>query len=323
MSYTVTLLLFFERFWNPATHPRFSKGSKGGGKFKPKSGVDVPNLKQPKVTRKSIKPSPSPTSKIVKILPKSKDLIPTHTGTNFNAYAPPEDNTFISPKSGTITKAPHDPEVALTTAKTTAKKLGFDPNKVSVRTDDHVFELDGKKCTSSGLYYKNKGTIEIFPHRISPGKIDGVVAHEIMHHKWGLVYDEYRAQENEIVDLAYSAKNKKKKPNPVLSPDDTPRPPYDKQFPVYNALCKYFNDSEEAERLKDEDGCSSYSLDCWAEHNKSKNTLKLDSAVSETLSEMARLDLETNGKFNDISRLQKGGVWRDFYDSVNTLYDDL
>ncbi len=74
--------------------------------------------------------------------------------------------------------------------RTISKYLGYDPDKIHIRHDDHKFEVDGKKYYAAGLAYTKDGSgkIELFPHRIKEGSIIGITAHEVMHHKWQTVF---------------------------------------------------------------------------------------------------------------------------------------
>src|SRR5205085_2405582 len=131
-----------------------AKGSKGGGKFAPKGGTDIPRdpktitkpNKLPVVTKPNRVPSlrkPSPTAKILKQLPRTSQPKTKNVG-QFAFTIPPE-----KPQSSGIgldtPNNNYNAKEILSHARSVVESLGYDPRKVSIKVKDLEFVLDGKK----------------------------------------------------------------------------------------------------------------------------------------------------------------------------------
>jgi hypothetical protein len=216
-------------------------------------------------------------------------------------------------------------EYIMKKSKDTAIKLGYSADLVHRRDDESTFVLGGRQRYAAGLAYtkgEEKGRIDIFPHRLDPLSVVGVTAHEIMHHKWQAVWDKYTQEKERVTNLAASHMTRV---NPVISPDDSLKPPYDKQFPVYNAIHPLMGGGKDYFQMIEEDGVSQYSEDYWKEYQNSKgdSSTFLRSAFHETLAEIAKQDIETNGE--DLKRRirLREGPWGKLYNAVNELYASM
>ena len=256
---------------------------------------------------------------------------------DFNPYhepgGSPEGGRFASGpggggESGSETQVPEGHHrTMLAKARAVAVKHGYDPAKIINGPDkspERDFTLNGKQYKAAGLAYikDGSGKIKLFPTALSADTVEGVTVHEIMHHKWEAVNNAYLAEYKAVNALASPHSYKQ---NPVMGPDDTLKPPYDAQFPIYTRLREYIHGPVWL-TMMDEDGCSSYSEEYWKQTSY-QQAGSLGSAVHETLAELARLEHESikDGKGSYIDRVirLREGPWGKFYKAVNETYDEL
>ena len=226
------------------------------------------------------------------------------------------------PETGTRIPEGHAKRM-LARAREVATKQGYPAEMIKMgaeKAPDREFELNGKKYMAAGLAHITdspgappKGTIRIFPTALSEDTVEGVTVHEIMHQKWQTVFDAYKSEKKAMHKLAdpHSYKD-----NPVMNIDDTLKPPYDKQFPIYTKLHEFI-DGATWEKLRKFDGITSYSTQWWGAAEA--RDAGMNQAVHETLAEMARIEAEFPEGFNDV----RGSSWDRFYKAVKEIYKEL
>jgi hypothetical protein len=220
-------------------------------------------------------------------------------------------------ESGNKTFAEADHDEVVKAVKEAAVAQGYDPYSVSVTTVGRQFELNGKQYNYAGAAYHDTGKIVIFDtqeNNLSPGTIPGLMAHEIMHQKFHAYMDDFREEQNKVMEFSRSVPNRSG-PGGVdqfMKADGTLREPYDKQFPLYQEYVKLV-DLNYA-KLQKEDGCSPYSTEWWTAVKTFGSGLGPDVAYHETLAEMARLHLqvateEARHRAFVAEHLARGGEW--------------
>jgi hypothetical protein len=242
--------------------------------------------------------------------------------TKFNPY-----HVLHGPEGGQFTSGDGDAtldstrsQVVLMAAQDTAKKLGFDPNKIAVNEGEHPFALNGKNYQAAGLAYLDgpkAGTIELFPRQIGTGATPAITAHEIMHQKFRAYLDDYRTQrEGAIKDVDIKMRG-----NGMLDEAGARR------YPLYQEHTRITDDLHQMMR---DDGVSSYSRDWWNAQEAGKATL--NQAIHETLAEIGALQQTTTlANMTHIARAapnEEGQAflyvkplsqqWKDLYASVNS-----
>jgi hypothetical protein len=180
-----------------------------------------------------------------------------------------------------------------------AASVGFDPEKVIATDATYQFEVDGRKMLAAGTYSPSRGAVYVYQGQATPDFLPGLMAHEIMHHKWQVVnaaYDAEREQVSEAVKASDYAKL-----DEIMYPSGILREPYDKKWPIYQAMESAMHGYERErdvgmssfDAFRESDGVSDYSLAYWKDAKVGKATVDL--AINETLAEMARLKQEKGG----------------------------
>ena len=148
-----------------------------------------------------------------------------------------------------------------------AKKLNFDPAKISISHEDNEFTLNGAKRMAAGIA-KPTGEAVIYDKHVTPETVAGVAAHEIMHEKYFAFLADYRKE--------YDAMMKDPGPPPdpngqywwqkkggtdaIMNPDGTLKGDYANKYPIYNAYQEITNGNN-WDKMKKLDGVSDYSRD--------------------------------------------------------------
>jgi uncharacterized protein len=201
-------------------------------------------------------------------------------------------------------------------AEATAKLYGFPEDKISFRTDDYMFTVNGMPYTAAGLHHSDTGKIEIFPNEIQdPDTVSGIMAHEIMHHRFDTVMhrrsEEYQAilkEEDPTRDLMHAGTGLLK-------------PPYDKKYPVYQALTEFESgpksEGHNAQSMIERDAISPYAdAYCkeWLKGAESK--VNTPQVYHECLAEIAR-------KHHETGIITGPKPWADFYKLVQKAYRSI
>lgn len=234
-------------------------------------------------------------------------------------------------------------------AKKIAKELGYDPQKVTIGPMDlnYEFEVNGRKMYAAGLAYTHdgrnfpKGTIQIFPAKIpyNLSTLKEIMAHEIMHHKYQSVLDRYyaeRANITAVMDKVRAEGGDEWGRSGVLSASGEPREAYKGRWPVYEKFDPHTPENRsrtDVFKLAENDGVSDYSRLYWDAWKSSVVKRNGESAIHETLAEMAANHIMTGGEKRlsgpigprgGMTMSSTGGdkVWRDLYKTVNQLYKD-
>jgi hypothetical protein len=176
-----------------------------------------------------------------------------------------------------------------------AQQYNYPREKIYMSDDTYTFQLNGRNCKAGGLAFlydneekgRKAGDIVMYGH---PDfnvdlPIRGILAHEIMHQKFHMVMEEWKREVFQWAadhDRPVSFRQK-------VAPADR------NKYPVMAALHSTAIVTD-GKKLAEDDGVSNYSSEYWAEFYRGGeySQEKFNSAVHETLAEIARLD-EENG----------------------------
>lgn len=195
-------------------------------------------------------------------------------------------------------------------ATAVAEKLGYDPAKIRVTTDDKTFMLNGASYHYAGATNLSTGDITLYQPNLAPSAVAGVTAHEIGHGKFEDFFKDYQTERDAVFNESAT----------IMKPDGTLKAPFDEKYPTYQRYEQLFEGN--LARLAKEDGVSEYSRNWWEAVNKGQALAKL--GIHETLAEMTRLEYET-GKVEAPPTLKDNGfltsepspLWKDIYSTVN------
>lgn len=203
-----------------------------------------------------------------------------------------------------------------------ATHLNFDPKKISVldRVADKPNKFGGYTV---GSYHPYKDKITLYSYVLGKEEAAGTIAHEIMHGKFGPVMAQYNKEKAAARVLANHAATDYENANwgvnsPFKKDDVTLKPQYYKQFPTLARLQKLY-ESKPSEMAKG--SVSKYAGLFWDDYKKLGET-SYNTAVNETLAEMASIDYETG-------RLPRRGGgwandrWHELYYAVHALHTKL
>lgn len=168
-----------------------------------------------------------------------------------------------------------------TAADKVAADLGYDASKISVRTDDRKFTLNGQRYDYAGAAHitgNRIGDIELYAKHLTPSTVAEVTAHEIGHQKFQAFMDDYERESQKMTKATTNiAFNSYMKPNGLL------REPYDKQFPLYQKYTEVMTPSV-TETFSKSDGITPYSEEWWKSWKDGVATTP--QAFHETIAEM-------------------------------------
>ncbi len=205
-------------------------------------------------------------------------------------------------------------------ARAAAEKLGYDPNKVIVTTDERTFMLNGQQMNYAGEAELETGRIRLYSNQIMPSQIENIMAHEVEHQKFQTYVNDYQAEAAAMrAATAGIDRGKTAGSDPVMNFDGTLKEPYASQYPLYQEYTRLTADH--AGMVK-EDGVTDYSRQWWEAWNKGK--ARTDQAFHETLAEMASLR-QRNGPNTVILHSATGSTgpsqpsakWAALYDAVD------
>jgi phage-related protein (TIGR01555 family) len=247
--------------------------------------------------------------------------------------ARPSEAISPSQKSGKLSG-----KEVLTRAHEVATKLGYPTEMVKIGAEDdpdRYFTLNGTIHMAAALAHTRPGgsndtpigTIKLYASGLTEKSLDGTVAHEVMHQKWQKVWDQYEKQRDDFFeepDLPDDIEEAKDK-------DGFLKSPYKEKYPIFSELSviMYGGETygENWDRMKKEDGVTAYSKEWWTKWESTESKGALDSAVHETLAEIARLDFESeaagNGSVVDRMLKLKDGPWGALYKAVQKHYEAL
>ena len=194
--------------------------------------------------------------------------------------------------------------------KHVAGVLGYPPEKIVVTSAEHKFRVNGVDYVAAGTAHHDTGEVKLYTANIGSNHSSfvGLVAHEVEHQRFFTVMDAYLKEATEVHQLTAPVQD-------IMHPDGTLKPPYDARFPVYAGWVKTYNGKEMAAQ----DGVSDYSAAYWEGYKV--NQVQIDSAIHETLAEIARFD--ATGIAPRLTAIKEKPVWVAFYDFVNSTYDRL
>jgi hypothetical protein len=218
--------------------------------------------------------------------------------------------------------------------KDTCEDLGFDSKRVDVVSGTYRFELNGVQRVAGGTCEISKGEagrITMYSdHLMTDKSVANVLAHEIEHAKYQYALDQYHREWDAIM----------KEPAEALKGDGSLTEPYASKYPAYVAMRAAYFSTDGIKAFAAADGVSEYSYEYWLEWSKAEHKFGPgQSAIHETLAEMARIKYET-GKFPEHMGERiiswRGGVdvpkpsnaqmsknaklWRDLYRAVDKVY---
>lgn len=234
-----------------------------------------------------------------------------------------------------------------------AVKLGYNANKVYTSTDTYKFTLNGTERRAAGAAYIKGGAMYRDPsnnHKYEKGDIvlyasgfdqtnfadtshvPSVIAHEIEHQKFQQVLDQKAAEYKQIeaeMDRIEAAGKDSWRDGP-LKADGTVRDTYRGRWPAYEALAATMDSN--MTKLKTDDGVTAYSREWWDAYTKGKGNVSYESAMHETLAEMAYNETLMGGEKRllgpadeegNYTKSATGGskVWRDLYAAVGDVWN--
>lgn len=196
-----------------------------------------------------------------------------------------------------------------------ATDLNFDPNLISVRSDNMQFQLNGKSYDYAGAAYltgPNAGKIEIFADKVSGSTTANVTAHEIGHQKFEKFRNDYKADYKAMTDATKDIDlDTFMKPNGLLKGE------WADKFPVYQKYTEVMMPSI-LEDFAKSDGITDYSESWWkAWHEQKANT---DQAMHETIAEMTAREYVNGPDFDLTSeKFKNAGYALDMSSSGNKV----
>jgi len=207
-----------------------------------------------------------------------------------------------------------------------ARANRFSPAMIHFKKDSDAewFNLNGKFYKTAGVAHLGRGTIDLYPGKMTPEQFEPLVAHEVEHHKVQFFLNEQRRELEEIIKSPEYGKRKK---GPML-PSGKLRPEYRDKYPAVDAYDRLVGDHYE--QLKTEDGVSDYSRDWWAAYKNGKASI--EQAWHETLAEMAHNETMLKGEKRllgppdekgEYTKSATGGSenWQNLYAAVNDIWE--
>lgn len=203
-------------------------------------------------------------------------------------------------------------------AEAVARDLGYDPSRIDILDSASApdFQVDGGFFKAAGLAHLDTGRISLYPGAAPPEELPGIVAHEVMHHKFHAYLTALRAEFDEL------RRDPGPAPDPlgryywqrrggidaIMKPDGTMR---DDFVDIYPLVHRQAMREREWREFQQDDGVSHYSRRWW--DAAVKGTAGVGQAYHETLAEMARIHYETG-------RLAGTPRWNAFYRDVVNNY---
>lgn len=165
-----------------------------------------------------------------------------------------------------------------------ATDLKYDPEMITVRTDDKKFTLNGKLYDYAGAAYisgPDLGKIELYAKQLAPSSVATVTAHEIGHQKFQKFIDDYQVEYKQMQEDTKDTRNKDI--DLVMRYDGMLKAPYADKYPTYQKYTEVMMPSV-IDNFAKTDGITEYSEQWWkAWHEQKANTSQ---AMHETIAEM-------------------------------------
>lgn len=185
------------------------------------------------------------------------------------------------------------------------KALGAEKIKVVHSENAYQFQLAGQTASAGATYNPATNTITVYPSMRSPhlqGKpLEGLLAHEVMHHKWDIALAQYKKEEQAALDADH------------MRASGEIEEEHKAKYPAYVSMHPALNDFE---KLKAEDGVTDYSKAWWNDWSNGTMTNfgnGIYHPINETLAEMQRLGRETG--------IMPGtDIWRSLHLAVTKTY---
>jgi hypothetical protein len=233
-------------------------------------------------------------------------------------------------------------------ARTAVADAGYDPERVHLSSQQQKFKVGDREYSTAGLAFTRadgnvgdeqyrKGDIVIFgqPDYSRDFPVRGTAVHEAMHQKWQAVADRYQLESSRMWDD--SAKAASREEEPVYGSGEL-KPGFEQQYPVYALLSSIlegpFHAATPGEgigktnraRMIEDDGVSQYSKSYW-DFYKNSGGERYDSAVHETLAEMARIkDAGVTWQMTPVNELTAkpfSPIWNDLHSGVEAAWSVL
>ena len=202
-------------------------------------------------------------------------------------------------------------------ADAVAKRLGFNADKIKLSDESKDFELGGKKYKYAGSANLQTGDVTLYKPHMGMWSIKPLTAHEIEHQKYQAFMWRVSNEMKRAIELTKEVEERNERLHipgqpreryPVMKPDGLLKPPYDQQFPAYQAWTE-LTSFDNGKKLRESDGVTDYSKEWWKafENGEASST----QAYHETLAEMAH-EKERRGK------LPGSMLWKKLYRMVNS-----
>jgi len=231
-----------------------------------------------------------------------------------------ENGKKISPEFEFVKPEMSEHEQKAVILRNEARRQGYPLDKLDIQEGKGKdFSVSGTQFSEGGHANLQTGVITMYPDTVDrDSQLGPMLAHEIEHQKYALVTYQRTGEDRRFSDMAqhdHVSFDAITKPNGFIDPDN---PEAQKQFPVLTALAPFF-DGDGYEKLKAEDGVSNYSKSYWAGYGPDPK-ITLDSAVHETLGEIARIqnygtryEMRWNGDYDPTP------LWRNLFNTVNSI----
>jgi hypothetical protein len=173
-----------------------------------------------------------------------------------------------------------------------ASKAGFGGELHVVDEPPRKFEVGGRTWDEAGHYDPKDHSITINGRNVSEGFMPGLIAHEVMHHKWDTITAERDREHQEMHDMGNEAFDKMFRASGEPR-DDMARAEMEQKWPVSALFAKTIGDGylelgSDIAGMKIDDGVTDYSRAYWEPSEQSKQG-SWWRGVNETLAEMAYL----------------------------------
>ena len=169
------------------------------------------------------------------------------------------------------------------------------------------FKVGETEYKTGGWFRPSENKIAICD-TMHPTNVAQLAAHEIMHHKYHAVREAYHEEDKRL------SKDERGGHQWVMHPDGRIREEFQDDYPAHTMFPSGFGGN--TTDLRKDDGITDYSRDWWkaVEDNKAN----FESAVNETLAEMANLDFR--GMLPRLTWFKQSKSYKPFYEAIHKVY---
>jgi hypothetical protein len=189
-------------------------------------------------------------------------------------------------------------------------------DKVQI-VDDLPKSIQFQGRTVLGNASLDTGVIRINKSAANAMNVPGTIAHEIMHQKFQKFLNMADEESKQVMELV--KKDNYKNHKNVLAPDDSLRPEYKNQFPIYDITHPAGSNNYliDTQKLMDDDGITEYSREWWkafSDAAKEGRPMSPITPIHETLAEMGNLEME--GSLHRLLWYKDSTSYRPLYEAI-------